>query len=198
MAKFTNRRAISNMIEENAVSAVEKYGQKTDLSLFLSFPLPVKYSNDSPQYDELALRDFKGNKFFLIALYDESLSGKKNYDPTDTHDSTGSRGFHSYLAEAWKVKDKLLLETGRMSDHSFCYLLYFERKRANNNNNSNSSNSSNRNPTPITNATKYNLNNLDIGRDGEMWIVKKRSNGVKYWERLENNGLSPAPNALNG
>jgi hypothetical protein len=210
MAKFTNRRAISNMIEENAVSAVEKYGQKTDLSLFLSFPLPVMYSDDSPQYDELALRDFKGNKFFLIALYDESLFGKKNYDPTDAHDSTGSRGFHDYLAKAWNVKDKLLLETGRMSDHSFCYLLYFKRKTANNNSNSsNSSNSSNRhnknarNLTPFANATKCNLNNLDTGRDGKMWIVKKRSNGVKYWKRFtqnnkfeNNNNLSPAPNSL--
>ena len=92
--------------------------------------LIVEYDKNTKELNDEVVKIFdavQSDVEFKKAFIYESLSGKKNYDPTDTHDSTGSRGFHSYLAEAWKVKDKLLLETGRMSDHSFCYLLYPER-----------------------------------------------------------------------
>jgi len=183
MAKFTYRRAINNMIEKNAVEAVQNLGQNKSLSLFLSFPLPdssipINFRN-SQQYDEIALRNFKGNKFFLIAMYGEELSIKK-YDPANSNGSTGSYGFHYYLAEEWKVIDILLLETGRTSDHSYCYLIYFERKTTNN-----MSGGKNR-KCPKNNAKDFKLNTVDRGIDGKMWIVKKRRDGVKFWKRVNN------------
>jgi hypothetical protein len=132
MAKFSNIKAINNMIEKNAVQAVKNNGQNTNLSLFLSFPLYNIFLNSSAQYDEIALRDFKGNKFFLIAMYNDRLPNTINYDIRYANGSTGSGGFHDYLAEEWYIKEKLLLETGRIEPEQHCYLIYFERKTAKN------------------------------------------------------------------
>jgi hypothetical protein len=129
MANFTNQRAIPNIICKNAVTAVVNYGQNSNLSLFLSFPLPHDYNSESNiSYDEAALRNFKGNKFFLIALYKELLSNTENYSNSIWNDSTGSHEFHDYLAREWNVKDKLLLSSGGFLKKN-CYLIYFERKK---------------------------------------------------------------------
>jgi hypothetical protein len=131
MANFTNQRAITNIICKNAVTAVENHGQNSNLSLFLSFPLPHDYYSESNiSYDEAALSNFKGNKFFLIALYNE-LSNTENYSNSSSNDSTGSHGFHNYLAREWNVKDKLLLSSGGFLNQT-CYLIYFERKKKRN------------------------------------------------------------------
>jgi len=171
MAEFTNSRAIPNMIELNAVDAVNKYGQDTNTSLFLSFPLPRSMDNS---YDETALRNFKGNKFFLIALYDGLLSKTEEYNKDKASNVTGSLGFHAYLAEAWNIKDKKLLEEGRMHPDSTCYLIYFERKTM--------SGGTNR-KCPKNNAKDFKLKTVNIGLDGNLWIVSKRSDGVKFWKR---------------
>ena len=126
MAHFTDQRAIPNIICKNAVTAVENHGQNSNLSLFLSFPLPNDYNSKSNiSYDEAALRNFKGNKFFLIALYKNILSNK--YRNSIPNDSTGSHDFHEYLAKEWNIKDKLLLRTVGLLNQT-CYLIYFERK----------------------------------------------------------------------
>jgi SAM-dependent methyltransferase len=127
MANFTNQRAIPNIICKNAVTAVEIHGQNSNLSLFLSFPLPHDYYSKSISYDEAALRNFKGNKFFLIALYQNSLNEINTYKNSIQNESTGSQGFHNYLAEEWNIKDKLLLRSGGPLNRN-CYLIYFERK----------------------------------------------------------------------
>jgi hypothetical protein len=101
MAEFTNYPAIPNVMELNAVDAVNKYGQGTNTSLFLSFPLPATMNDP---YDEIALRNFKGNKFFLIALYDGKLSKtEQDYDKDKASEVTGSLGFHAYLAKEWNA-----------------------------------------------------------------------------------------------
>jgi SAM-dependent methyltransferase len=177
MAEFSNIRAIPNMIEENAVSAVEKFGQNTDLSLFLSFPIPSSFGADK-QYDETALRNFKGNKFFLIAYYGESLSGKKKYDATDAHNATGSFELHDYLEKEWNLIDIELLETGRMRRPNIhTYLIYFERKKT-----TNMPGGTNR-KCPKNNAKDLKLKTVKKGLDGNMWIVSKRSDGVIFWKR---------------
>lgn len=60
MAKFTNIRAINNLIEKNAVDAVQNLGQNNSLSLFLSFPLPDSSNphnlDNSQQYDKYGER----------------------------------------------------------------------------------------------------------------------------------------------
>ena len=186
MAEFTNKRAINNIIEENAVSAVNKFGQNTNLSLFLSFPLPVlgfiDYEADEQprQYDEIALSNFKGDKFFLIALYwgDKPANGNGNYLFRSACDATGSEGFHYYLYEKWKVIDKLLLETGRMGKGSCCYLIYFERKKTE----SNMSGGTNR-KCPKNSAKDFKLKTVKKGLDGNLWIVSKRSDGVIFWKK---------------
>jgi hypothetical protein len=189
MAEFTNVKAINNMIEKNAVTAVKNHGQNTSTSLFLSFPLPADHNNSSAKYDEIALRDFKGNKFFLIAMYRGSLSNNTiiNYDATNANDATGSSGFHNYLSEAWNVKAKLLLETGRMGPDSHCYLIYFERKTANKSNGNNGNNNINGNnrQCPLEKAKTYRVGSLDHGLDGNLWTVEERSDGVKYWKRYK-------------
>ena len=132
MANFTNQRAITNIICKNAVTAVENHGQNSNLSLFLSFPLPHDYYSESNiSYDEAALSNFKGNKFFLIALYNNKLSNTENYSESISNDATGSHGFHDYLAREWNVKDKLLLSSGGFLNQN-CYLIYFERKKKRN------------------------------------------------------------------
>ena len=177
MAEFSNTRAIPNMIEENAVSAVEKFGQNTDLSLFLSFPIPGSFGTDK-QYDETALRNFKGNKFFLIAYYGESLDGKNKYDATDAHNATGSFELHDYLEKEWKLIDKELLEIGRMKRPNIhTYLIYFERKKT-----TNMPGGTNR-KCPKNNAKDLKLKTVKKGLDGNMWIVSKRSDGVIFWKR---------------
>jgi hypothetical protein len=129
MANRTNNRAINNMIEQNAVNSVKKYGNK-NVSLFLSFPLPnnplPNNNNNSTRirYDEDALHNFKGNKFFLIALYGDILVNKYNHNNANT--ATGSRGLHKYLAKNFTMEDKLLLKT--MGCNGFIYLIYFKKK----------------------------------------------------------------------
>ena len=195
MAEFTNVKAINNMIEKNAVEAIKNYGQNKSLSLFLSFPLPNNYNNKSQQYDETALREFLGNKFFLIAMYTVPLSNKEKYDCNSASQLTGSSGFHNYLAEAWDVKAKLLLETGRIDKGNHCYLIYFERKTANkskngnNGNNDNNGNKGNNNVNgknrkcPAQKANTWPDGSLDWGLDDTRWVVATRANGVKYWRR---------------
>jgi hypothetical protein len=193
MADFTNKRAIGNIIEKNAVEAVQNYGQNTSISLFLSFPLPGKNDDELPYYDEISLRNFKGNKFFLIAMYKDHLSNTKNYNKSIPNMSTGSFKFHNYLAKEWNVKDKLLLETGRMGEDSHIYLIYFERKTENNSNNNRNNFNNNRNNSnqsggtnrkcPKNNAKDFKLKTVDIGLDGNLWIVSKRSDCIKFWKR---------------
>jgi len=191
MAQFTNRRAISNIIEKNAVEAVQNYGQNTSISLFSSFPLPVEYDDKPPYYDEVSLRNFKGNKFFLIAMYQDRLSNTKNYNKSIPNISTGSSEFHNLLGEEWNVKDKLLLETGRLGPNTHMYLIYFERKTGNNSNNNNNNNKSNNSSLsggtnrkcPKNNAKDFKLKTVDTGLDGNLWIVSKRSDGIKFWKR---------------
>jgi hypothetical protein len=178
MAEFTNSRAIPNMIEENAVSAVEKFGQNPSLSLFLSFPLPVNYRNSRAQYDETALRNFKGNKFFLIAYYQGKLPETEKYQFRSANEATGSKGLHSYLSRRWNVKDKLLLETGRLGPGTNCYLIYFERKKKANN----MSAGTNR-KCPKNNSKDFKLKTVMKGIDGNLWIVSKRSDGVIFWKK---------------
>ncbi len=128
MAYFTNEKAISNIICKNAVTAVKNHGQNSNLSLFLSFPLPHDYnSNSNISYDKAALHNFKGNKFFLIANYQGPLNSK-NYKNSISDDSTGSHGFHEYLTEKWNMIDYLLLSSGGFLN-LYCYLIYFERKQ---------------------------------------------------------------------
>ena len=134
MAKFTNKRAI-NIIEKNAVSAVRNYGQQKNVSLFLSFPLP-DVDNSEMQYDENALREFKGNNFFLIACYSNQLSNSKNYESFKVNISTGSSGLHKYLAENFTVEDKILLKTINVREcNKYIYLIYLKKKSEMNNNN---------------------------------------------------------------
>jgi hypothetical protein len=133
MAKFTNKRAI-NIIEKNAVSAVRNYGQQKNVSLFLSFPLP-DVDNSEMQYDENALREFKGNKFFLTACYSKQLSNSKNYESFNVNISTGSSGLHKYLAENFTVEDKILLKTINVPEfNKYIYLIYLKKKSEMNNN----------------------------------------------------------------
>jgi hypothetical protein len=180
MAEYSNRRAINNMIEKNAVEAVQNHGQNTSLSLFLSFPLPGKFGESSPQYDELALRNFKGNKFFLIAMYqgNPKLEKKEKYNHRTANEATGSPRFHRYLYRHWDVKDTLLLETGRLGPGTRCYLIYFERKKTE----SNMSGGTNR-KCPKNNAKDFKLKTVKKGLDGNLWIVSKRSDGVIFWKR---------------
>ena len=126
----------------------------------------------------MALRNFKGNKFFLIALYwiDEIANGNGNYAWRNACDATGSVEFHKYLYEEWKVIDTLLLETGRMGANSCCYLIYFERKK------SNMSAGTNR-KCPKNNAKDFKLKTVKKGLDGNLWIVSKRSDGVIFWKK---------------
>jgi len=129
MGYFTNQKAINDIICKNAVTAVEHHGQNSNLSLFLSFPLPHDYySKNEISYDESALRNFRGNKFFLIALYQNRLNKIKEYSNSRRNNATGSHGLHRYLATEWDLKDKLLLSyVGFLN--SFIYLIYFERKK---------------------------------------------------------------------
>jgi hypothetical protein len=180
MAKFTNRRAINNMIEKNAVEAVQNHGQNTSLSLFLSFPLPMEFRDDSQKYDEIALRNFKGNKFFLIAMYqgNPKFETTEKYDHRTANEATGSTRFHRYLYRYWDVKDTLLLETGRLGPETSCYLIYFERKKPA----TNMSGGTNR-KCPKNNAKDFKLKTVKKGLDGNLWIVSKRSDGVIFWKR---------------
>ena len=191
MAHFTNIRAINNMIEKNAVEAVKNHGQNANMSLFLSFPLP--HNNNLPErYDERALSDFKGNKFFLIALYMNKLSNNKQYQGYG-NEATGSVGFHEHLEEAWDVKDKLLLETGRMGEDSYTYLIYFERKTAGGKKKSllkckNDPKKTYKGTELSPKGKGYSAQAEKIGTkkkglDGKMWIVSKRIDGVKFWKR---------------
>lgn len=192
MTEFTNVTAINNIIPKNAVKAVKNHGQNKSLSLFLSFPLPNNENKDRKlkRYDETALREFLGNKFFLIAMYTAPLSEKISYNPLIADGVTGSLGFHDYLAEAWDVKNKLKLYE---LAGSYVYLIYFERKTANKSNNDNNGNHGNNNRNgsnrlcPAGKATNWSVGNLTVGLDGTMWIVNKRTNGVKYWRRYNTN-----------
>jgi len=184
MAKFTNVRAINNVEELNAVNAVKMYGQDLNTSLFLSFPLPANYNNSSAKYDEKALREFKGNKFFLIAMYQGRLPHTPIYDKNYANESTGSTRFHRYLASKWLVKDKLLLEDGRLGPDTHCYLIYFERKPTIKKPATNMSGSGGTNrKCPKNNAKDFKLKTVNTGLDGNLWIVSKRSDGVIFWKR---------------
>ena len=136
MARFTNKKAI-NIIEKNAVNSVREYGNE-GVSLFLSFPIPEQ--NTDTQYDESALIEFRGNKFFLIANYTSILEDNlKNYSKTFPHDSTGSSNLHKYLSKHFTIKDKLLLRRisayNGSSNFIYCYLIYLLKKNQINNNN---------------------------------------------------------------
>ena len=190
----------------------------------MSFPLP-NVEGDIMRYDEAALRQFEGDKFFLIAVYKTDLpkTGKYIKWSVAPDEMTGSSGFHEYLEEEWMIKDSLLVETGRGGPNSRTYLIYLERKLRNkrnsnnsnssnsnsnnsnsnsnssnsNSNNSNSSNSNSNNSNssnsnlegeasrkcPKHNAKDYKLKTVKKGLDGKMWIVSKRSNGIKFWKR---------------
>ena len=188
MAKFTNKRAINNMIEKNAVTAVANHGQEENMALFLSFPLPWDWTNKAA-YDEIALRNFKGNRFFLIALYNSHIRNTRRYNRKRIYhnEATGSVGFHKYLEEEWIPTDTLLLQSGKIPG-THTYLIYFTRKGVDlyshlfDYPNNNSAGGAVR-KCPKHSAKEYKLKTVKKGLDGKMWIVSKRSDGVKFWKR---------------
>lgn len=40
---------------------------------------------------------------------------------------------------------------------------------------------------PSESATKYKVGTRKLGNDGNMWIIKKASNGVQRWQKIKNN-----------
>ena len=40
---------------------------------------------------------------------------------------------------------------------------------------------------PSESATKYKVGTRKLGNDGNMWIIKKASNGVQRWSKIKNN-----------
>jgi hypothetical protein len=70
-----------------------------------------------------------------------------------------------------------------MHPDSTCYLIYFERKPAPAPAKNMSGSAGTNRKCPKKNAKDFKLNTVNRGLDGNMWIVSKRSDGVKFWKR---------------
>ena len=120
---------INSQLFKDFINVMTKNNNIITHSFNLDITYSDYYSKNKISYDESALRNFKGNKFFLIALYQDSLNKIKNYSNEGriSNNATGSHGLHKYLAEEWDLKDKLLLKFVGFLNR-YIYLIYFERK----------------------------------------------------------------------
>ena len=50
---------------------------------------------------------------------------------------------------------------------------------------------------PSESATKYKVGTRKLGNDGNMWIIKKSSNGIQRWSKIKNNSTKKIKTKLN-
>ena len=102
---------------------------------------------------------FENEYKYLLNDYEHILmeeEREKNFSTEDSEASGASGSTHC-------PGDELPIKTGKISDS----VVNSNRK------------------CPHDMAACYHLGDTEVGLDGEMWIVKQRTNGVKYWKRMK-------------